>query len=142
MGLYDNAIALYFQMVEKGIELDFFTFSRVLIVCAGIEVHRHLVRVGFVTDGFVLNALVDMYLNCGDIVKARKIFDKMPYRDPISCNVILTTHVHHDLEIRVVNIFRQMILEGCEPDCVSISTILTYVSSLCLGIQIHGWVIQ
>ncbi|KOM51300.1 hypothetical protein LR48_Vigan08g212700 [Vigna angularis] len=149
MGLYDDAIALYFQMVEEGVEPDFFTFPRVLKVCAGIgsvrlgeEVHRHLVRAGFATDGFVLNALVDMYSKCGDIVKARKIFDKMPHRDPISWNSMLTAYVHHGLEIGAVNIFRQMVLEGCEPDSVSISTILTGVSSLCLGVQIHGWVIR
>ncbi|KOM58689.1 hypothetical protein LR48_Vigan11g172300 [Vigna angularis] len=149
MDLYDDAIALYFQMVEEGVEPDFFTFPRVLKVCAGIgsvrlgeEVHRHLVRAGFATDGFVLNALVDMYSKCGDIVKAQKIFDKMPHKDPISWNSLLTAYVHHGLEIRAVNIFRQMILEGGEPDSVSISTILTGVSLLCLGVQIHGWVIR
>ncbi|XP_047157227.1 pentatricopeptide repeat-containing protein At4g25270, chloroplastic-like [Vigna umbellata] len=141
MGLYDDAIALYFQMVEEGVKPDFFTFPRVLKVCArigslrlGEEVHRHLVRAGFSIDGFVLNALVDMYSKCGDIVKAQKIFDKMPHRDTISWNSMLIAYVHHDLEIGAMNIFYQMILEGCEPDSVSISTILTCVSSLCLGL--------
>ncbi|KOM58691.1 hypothetical protein LR48_Vigan11g172500 [Vigna angularis] len=107
----------------------------------GEELHCHVVCAGFVTDGFVLHALVDMYSKCGDIVKARKIFDKMPHRDLISYNSMLTTYVHHGLEIGAVNIFCQMILEGCEPNSVSISIILTSVSLLCLGIQIHGWVI-
>ncbi|XP_020214290.1 pentatricopeptide repeat-containing protein At4g25270, chloroplastic [Cajanus cajan] len=149
VGLYDDAIALYFQMVEEGVEPDLFTFPRVLKVCAGIgsvqvgeEVHRHVVRAGFVTNVFVLNALVDMYSKCGDIVKARKIFDKMPLRDPVSWNSMLTAYVHHGLEVGAMNIFRQMLLEGSEPDSVSISTILTGVSSLGLGVQIHGWVIR
>ncbi|KAL2329373.1 hypothetical protein Fmac_022800 [Flemingia macrophylla] len=149
VALYDDAIALYFQMVEERVEPDFFTFPRVLKVCAGIgslqvgeEVHRHVVRAGFATDAFVLNALVDMYSKCGDIVKARKIFDKMPYRDPVSWNSMLTAYVHHGLEVGAMNIFRQMLLEGCQPDSVSISTILTAVSSLGLGVQIHGWVIR
>ncbi|TKY68021.1 Pentatricopeptide repeat-containing protein [Spatholobus suberectus] len=149
LGLYDDAIALYFQMVEESVEPDVFTFPRVLKVCAGIgsvqvgeEVHRHVVRAGFANDGFVLNALVDMYSKCGDIVKARKIFDKMPHRDPVSWNSMLTAYVHHGLEVVAMNIFRQMLLEGFEPDSVSISTILTGVSSLGLGVQIHGWVIR
>ncbi|KAL3000432.1 hypothetical protein AAZX31_09G212500 [Glycine max] len=149
VGHYDEAIALYFQMVEEGVEADLFTFPRVLKVCAGIgsvqvgeEVHRHAIRAGFAADGFILNALVDMYSKCGDIVKARKVFDKMPHRDPVSWNSMLTAYVHHGLEVQAMNIFRQMLLEGCEPDSVSISTVLTGVSSLGLGVQIHGWVIS
>ncbi|KAK7404234.1 hypothetical protein VNO78_04945 [Psophocarpus tetragonolobus] len=149
VGLYDDAIALYFQMAEEGVQPDSFTFPRVLKVCAGIgsvqvgeEVYRHAVRAGFATHGFVLNALVDMYSKCGDIVKARKVFGKMPHKDPVSWNSMLTAYVHHGLQVEVINIFRQMILEGCQPDSVSISTILSGVSLLRLGIQIHGWVIR
>lgn len=149
LGLYDDAIALYFQMVEEGVEPDLFTFPRVLKVCAGLgllevgeEVHRHAVRSGFGNDGFVLNALVDMYAKCGHIVKARKIFNRMHRRDSVSWNSMLTAYVHHGLEVEAMDTFRQMVLEGCKPDFVSISTILTGVSSMDLGVQIHGWVIR
>lgn len=149
LGLYDDAIALYFQMVEEGVEPDLFTFPRVLKVCAGIgsvqvgeEVHRHAVRCGFADDGFVLNALVDMYAKCGDIVKARKVFNKMPCRDSVSWNSMLTAYVHHGLEAEAMKIFRQMLLEGHAPDSVSVSAILAGVSSLEIGVQIHGWAIR
>ncbi|WVZ03454.1 hypothetical protein V8G54_024260 [Vigna mungo] len=56
----------------------------------------------------------------------------MPHKDTISWNSMLNAYVHHGLEIGAMNIFRQMI----------ISIILTRVSALCLGIQIHGWVIR
>ncbi|XP_061341248.1 pentatricopeptide repeat-containing protein At4g25270, chloroplastic [Gastrolobium bilobum] len=149
VGHYDDAIALYFQMVEEGVEPDLFTFPRVLKACGGIgsvqvgeEVHRHVVRSGFSNDGFVLNALVDMYSKCGDIVKARKIFDKIPHRDSVSWNSMLAAYVHHGLEVDAMNIFRQMLLEGYKPDSVSISTIIAGLSLLDLGVQIHGWVIR
>ncbi|KAK7263839.1 hypothetical protein RJT34_31436 [Clitoria ternatea] len=149
LGLYDDAIALYFQMVEEGVEPDLFTFPRVLKVCGGIgsvqvgeEVFRHAVRSGFASSGFVLNALVDMYSKCGDIVKAQKIFNKIPHRDSVSWNSMLSAYVHHGLEVQAMNIFRRMLLEGYEPDSVTVSTILTGVSSLNLGVQIHGWVIR
>lgn len=149
VGLYDDAIALYFQMVEEGVQPDIFTFPRVLKACGGIgsvqvgeEVHRHVIRSGFFNDGFVLNALVDMYAKCGDIVKARKVFDKMPHRDSVSWNSMLTAYIHHGLEMEAVSIFKQMISEGYEPDSVSISTILTGVPSLNVGVQVHGWAIR
>ncbi|XP_052176845.1 pentatricopeptide repeat-containing protein At4g25270, chloroplastic [Diospyros lotus] len=150
LGLYEDAMALYFQMVEEGVEPDGFTFPRVLKACSGIgsirvgeEVHRQVVRCGFWGDGFVLNALVDMYAKCGDIVKARRVFDKIASRDVVSWNSMLTGYSCHGLSAEAMDIFRQMIQNGCEPDTISISTVLTCVSSsLLLGTQVHGWMLR
>lgn len=149
LGLYEDAMALYFQMEEEGVEPDRFTFPRVLKACGGIgfvqigeAVHRHVVRSGFVDDRFVLNALVDMYAKCGDIVKARKVFDKIVSRDKVSWNTMLTAYMRHGLLLQALDIFHQMLKEGYEPDSVAISTILTAVPSLELVVQIHGWTIR
>ncbi|KAE8022411.1 hypothetical protein FH972_008213 [Carpinus fangiana] len=149
LGLYEDAMALYFQMEEDGVEPDSFTFPRVLKACGGIgsirvgeEVHRHVVRSGFANDGFVLNALVDMYAKCGDIVKARKVFDKIAFRDLISWNAMLTGYIRHGLLVEALDILGQMLKQGYEPDSVAISTILTSLSSLKLALHIHGWVLR
>lgn len=149
LGMYEDAMALYFQMEEDGVEPDPFTFPRVLKACGGIgsicvgeEVHRHVVRSGFANDGFVLNALVDMYAKCGDIVKARKVFDKIAFRDLISWNAMLTGYIRHGLLVEALDIFGQMLQQGYEPDSVAISTTLTSLSSLKLALHIHGWVLR
>nr|POE87011.1 pentatricopeptide repeat-containing protein, chloroplastic [Quercus suber] len=146
LGQCEDAMALYFQMEEEGVEPDAFTFPRVLKACGGIglvrigeEVHRHVVRCGFANDGFVLNALVDMYAKCGDIVKARKVFDKIASRDLVSWNAILTGYVRHGLLVEALAIFDQMLQEGYEPDSVAISTMLTSLSSLKPALQLHAW---
>lgn len=149
LGLYEDAMALYFQMEEEGVEPDGFTFPRVLKACAGIgsirigeAVHRDIVRSGFACDGFVLNALVDMYSKCGNIMKARKIFNKIACPDLVSWNSMLTGYIRHGLMVEALDIFRQMLLDGTEPDSISISAILTGASSLKLSAQIHGWVLR
>ena len=149
LGLYEDAMALYFQMEEEGVVPDRFTFPRVLKACGGIgsisvgeEVHRHVVRCGFADDGFVLNALVDMYAKCGDIVKARKVFDKIVCRDSVSWNSMLTAYIRHGLPLQALSIFRRMLQYGFEPDAVAISTVVTGVPSLKLAGQIHGWVLR
>ncbi len=149
LGLYEDAIALYFQMEEEGVEPDMYTFPRVLKACGGLgliqvgeEVHRHVVRSGFANDGFVLNALVDMYAKCGDIVKARKVFDKITFRDSVSWNAMLTGYVRHGLLVEALDIFGQMLQEEYEPDSVAISTMLTSLSSLKPALQIHAWVLR
>ncbi|XP_047325009.1 pentatricopeptide repeat-containing protein At4g25270, chloroplastic [Impatiens glandulifera] len=148
-GLYNDALALYFQMVEEGVEPDRFTFPRVLKACSGIgsihageEVHRHIVRTGFFRDEFVQNALIDMYAKCGDIVKARAVFDKMTSHDNVSWNSMITGYIHHGLLTEALNVFRESLSFGYEPDSVAISAILTGMPSLKLGAQVHGWVIR
>lgn len=149
LGQHEDALALYFQMEEEGVEPDRFTFPRALKACAGIgsiqigmAVHRDIVRSGFWDDGFVLNALVDMYAKCGDIVKARRVFDKITSRDLISWNSMLTGYIRHGLLVEALDIFRGMLREGYQPDSVAVSTILSGVASSELGIQIHGWAIR
>lgn len=149
LGQYEDALALYFQMEEEGVEPDRFTFPRVLKACGGIgsihigmAVHRHVVRSGFWDDGFVLNALVDMYAKCGDIVKARRVFDKISVRDLISWNSMLTGYIRHGLLIEALDIFRGMIREGHQLDSVAVSSILSRMTSLKLGVQIHAWAIR
>ncbi|KAK8537792.1 hypothetical protein V6N12_043939 [Hibiscus sabdariffa] len=148
-GQYEDALALYFQMEEEGVEPDRFTFPRVLKACAGIglihvgqAVHRDVVRKGFGNDGYVLNALIDMYAKCGDIVKARRVFDNIACKDTISWNSMLTGYIRHGLLVEALQIFRGMIQEGFEPDPVAISTILSSFWSWKIAAQIHGWVLR
>ncbi|XP_027103935.1 pentatricopeptide repeat-containing protein At4g25270, chloroplastic-like [Coffea arabica] len=148
-GLHEDALALYFQMVEEGLEPDRHTFPRVLKACGGIgliqvgeEVHRHVIRYGFGNDGFALNALVDMYAKCGDIVKARKVFDRIVDKDLVSWNSMLSGYARHELITEALDIFVSMVREGLEPDSVTLSSLISSVSSSRLGTQIHGWVLR
>lgn len=146
---YEDALALYFQMEEDGVHPDRFTFPRVLKACAGLgsihvgeAIHRDIVRKGFVKDVFVNNALVDMYSKCGDIVMARRVFDKIVDRDRISWNSMLTGYIHHGLLVEAFGIFRSMLHAGFEPDGIAISTILSTFSSSKDGFVVHGWVLR
>ncbi|KAK4777272.1 hypothetical protein SAY87_017459 [Trapa incisa] len=148
-GDYEDAIALYFQMGEVGIEPDRHTFPRVLKACAGIRsiqigeaIHRDAVRSGCATDTFVLNSLVDMYAKCGDIMRARMVFDKIVQRDLVSWNSMLMGYIRHGLFVETVDIFRGMLVHGVQPDSVSLSSIVTGTSSLKLAFQVHGWAVR
>ncbi|OMO85835.1 Adenylate kinase [Corchorus capsularis] len=149
LGQYEDALALYFQMEEEGVGPDRFTFPRALKACAGIgmiqigeAVHRDVVRKGFGNDGFVLNALCDMYAKCGDIVKARRVFDSIVYKDMVSWNSMLTSYIRHGLLFEALEVFRGMIQEGFDPDPIAMSTVLSGFSSLKIAAQIHGWVLR
>lgn len=100
-------------------------------------------QIGCVNDTFVLNALVDMYAKCGDIVRARKVFDKIVHKDLVSWNSMLMGYNRHGLLLETLDIFRTMLLHGFQPDSVSLSSILTGISSpKQLALQVHGWAVR
>ncbi|KAL2920485.1 hypothetical protein RDABS01_011976 [Bienertia sinuspersici] len=149
LNMFEDALAIYFQMEEEGVEPDRYTLPRALMACSGIgsihvgeELHRHAVRCGFLDDVFVLNALVDMYAKCGDIVKARKVFDKIASKDLVSWNSMILGYIHHGLLAKAMEIFHNMLKAGFEPDHVTISTIVSKSSSLRIGSELHGWVLR
>ncbi|KAG6496334.1 hypothetical protein ZIOFF_044195 [Zingiber officinale] len=150
LGIHEDAMALYHQMEEEGVEPDEYTFPRVLKACSGIgsirhgeAVHRHLVRSGFGHDAFVLNALVDMYSKCGDIQKARKVFDNMTSRDSVSWNSMLVGYIRHGLPHEALDICRGMVRAGSQLDSITISAMSSSFSSWKkLGLEIHGWVLR
>lgn len=148
-GLYEDALALYFQMVEEEVEPDQYTFPRVLKACGGVgmiqvgeEVHRQVIRSGFGNNTFVLNALADMYAKCGDIIRARKVFNSIEKKELVLWNSMIIGYVRHGLIMKALSILRWMIREGCEPDSVTLSAILTSVSPYKIGTQIQGWVFR
>ncbi|KAL1531325.1 UMP/CMP kinase [Salvia divinorum] len=127
MGQYEDALALFFQMVEDGVRPDQYTFPRVLKACGGVgmvqigeEVHRWVVRSGFGNNTFVLNALVDMYPKCGDIITARKVFDGIKGKDLVSCNSMINGYVRHGLIIEALSLLRRMVVEGLIIEALSL----------------------
>ncbi|CAA3010727.1 pentatricopeptide repeat-containing At4g25270, chloroplastic [Olea europaea subsp. europaea] len=145
VGLYEDALALYFQMVEEGVEPDAYTFPQALKACGGVgmiqageEVHRHVIRSGCGNNKFVQNALLDMYAKCGDIRKAQKVFDKIVDKDLVSWNSMIIGYMRHNLMVEALDLLRGMTQEGCEPDSITISTFLTSALPYKIVIQIYG----
>ncbi|XP_030481405.2 pentatricopeptide repeat-containing protein At2g13600 [Cannabis sativa] len=96
-GLAEEALFLFNQMRKGSVAVDDFTLTTVLGVCSG---HKYIF-VGEQLQGFTVkagmnysvplgNALVTMYVKCGDTYKANKAFELMPIRDIISWTTMIT----------------------------------------------------
>ncbi|KAL6281008.1 hypothetical protein ACE6H2_017889 [Prunus campanulata] len=101
-----EARSLYSQMVCLGIRPDNYTYPFVLNscaalndLCAGIEVHGRVVKMGFGFCVPVSNALIDMYGKCGELERARMVFDEMSERDVVSYNALLGAHARGGVDM-------------------------------------------
>ncbi|XP_020169741.1 pentatricopeptide repeat-containing protein At4g25270, chloroplastic [Aegilops tauschii subsp. strangulata] len=151
VGRYNDALALYLQMDEEGAPRDGFTFESALRACAGGRsaelgraVHRDALRAGLAADVSVCDALVEMYAHCGDMEMACQVFDAMPERDAVSCNVMLAGLLGHGgLSPQATEVWRRMLGEGHKPDSVVLSTILCHhPDDGKQGPEVHAWVIR
>eukprot|EP01018_Ginkgo_biloba_P000686 Gb_34816 [translate_table: standard] len=93
----EDALQLFYSMLEIDIKPCHFTLSSVLTACASLEaleqgkdVHAYIIKSGFESDVYVGSGLVDMYAKCGIMVDAQQMFDIMTVKNVVSWTAIIT----------------------------------------------------
>ncbi|KAF3796072.1 Pentatricopeptide repeat-containing protein [Nymphaea thermarum] len=91
-----EAIAVFQKMVKSGTRLDRVTVVAMFTVCAqmgnvelGKTIHGYVFRNGLDGWDFVVNAAIDMYMKCGAVREAIRMFNKMHERSVASWNTII-----------------------------------------------------
>lgn len=114
-GITNETIQLFFQMHSLGLRGDNFTYPFVFKSCAdlcdvwcGKCVHSLILRCGLVFDMYVGTSLIDMYVKCGDLIDARKLFDEMPVRDVSTWNVLIAGYMKDGLFKYAEELFEEM----------------------------------
>ncbi|XP_009146721.1 putative pentatricopeptide repeat-containing protein At3g11460, mitochondrial [Brassica rapa] len=133
-GLAYDVLELYEEMKSYGVRPDPVTLVSVLSSCAhlgaqriGQEVEKLVEANGFVSNVFVSNALISMYARCGNLAKARGVFDVMPVRSLVSWTAMIGCYGMHGMAETGVKLFDDMIKSGIRPD----KTVFVMVLSTC-----------
>lgn len=135
----DLFVQMQFELKPNGV-----TIACILPACAslsalekGREIHAFILRNGFLLDGYVANALVDMYAKCGTLALARLLFDRMMVKDLVSWTVMIAGYGMHGYGRDAIVLFNQMQDTSIEPDEVSFIAILYACSHS--GLVDEGW---
>ncbi|XP_024531700.1 pentatricopeptide repeat-containing protein At4g32430, mitochondrial isoform X1 [Selaginella moellendorffii] len=116
----------------EGVKPSRVTFLGVLDSCsgarglaAGLEIHARMVEGGFESDVVACTALLNMYGRCsGDARAARAVFDGMEVRDLVSWNAIVVVYSQKAQCEEAVKLYRQMLLQGVQPDEFVFSSVI------------------
>uniref|UniRef100_A0A2N9FV30 Pentatricopeptide repeat-containing protein n=1 Tax=Fagus sylvatica TaxID=28930 RepID=A0A2N9FV30_FAGSY len=132
-----DAICFYNRMYHQGLAGDnltlifvFKAFARVSDIVHGKKVHVHALKLGFESYLFVSNALIHMYASCGDLVVARKVFDKMGDRDLVSWNSLICGYCQCNRFKEVLGLFKAMQAEHVKADKVTMMKVILACSYL------------
>ncbi|TKY71693.1 Pentatricopeptide repeat-containing protein [Spatholobus suberectus] len=133
-GYCEEAFAVFKRMVLSGeAEPNEATVVTVLTACAstgtlslGQWVHSYIdSRHDLVVDGNIGNALLNMYVKCGDMKMGFRVFDMIVHKDVISWGTVICGLAMNGYGKQAVELFSRMLVHGVEPDDV------TFIGVLC-----------
>ncbi|VFQ91923.1 unnamed protein product [Cuscuta campestris] len=113
-----NAIKLFEQMVDNGVEPNGATLASVLSACAqagclemGKEVHVYMVERGMEMGVILGTALVNMYAKNGAIVEATTCFFSMREKNIATWNAMISGLAAHGHAKEAINLFKKLVVE-------------------------------
>lgn len=146
-----EALKLFRQMQQSSVEPDKVIYVCAVKACAGLgdlkagkQMHALIINSGFESDVTIGSTLVDMYSNCGCLEKAQQVFDKMPTRNCVSWNAMITGYVLQGHGETAIKLFWKMGHARIERDEVTCTIALNACASIIAldeGKKIHAYIV-
>lgn len=121
----------FFRQMTLTLNPNFVTLVSILSACArvealisGKEIHAHALRTGLGFDGYLPNALLDMYIRCGRMEIGLNQFYAQQ-KDIVSWNIVLKGYARRGQGALAAKLFGKMVKTKVKPD------VITFISLLC-----------
>ncbi|XP_010518772.1 PREDICTED: pentatricopeptide repeat-containing protein At5g04780-like [Tarenaya hassleriana] len=147
-----EGIDLFHDMVNAGVRPNEFSLSSMIKACAGLgdigegrKLHGYLIKLGYNSDPYSSNALVNMYAKAGSLVDAFLVFQEVESPDIVSWNTILAGSVLHEHYELSLHLFVQMSRSKTRPNMVTLSSALKALARIGfkeLGKQFHAHLLK
>ncbi|KAJ6807942.1 pentatricopeptide repeat-containing protein-like [Iris pallida] len=147
-----KAIDLFLEMMSLGLEPDWFSIGSLLLACThlkylryGRSIHGFIQRNGLEKDSFITISLLSLYMQCGDELKARVLFDAMEERDVISWNAIISGYSQNGFPHESLRLYRKMQEDGYWRSIIATTSALmacAHLSALRLGKELHCFALK
>lgn len=151
-GLFIQAFQVFMHIGDKGIRPNHYTYSTMLAVCGanlavqeGKQLHAHVVKMQYLSETAVGNALLTLYSKCGMMEEAEIVFERLRQRNMISWTARINGFYQHGDFKKALEQFSMMRLSGVEPNEFTFSIVLAScgrVKNLVDGRMFHSVVVK
>ncbi|KAL2327729.1 hypothetical protein Fmac_021156 [Flemingia macrophylla] len=131
----EEALQLIVKMRNDRVHLDQFSFSVALAIIGnltlldeGQQLHSLIIKLGFESNDYVLNATMDMYGKCGEIDDVFRILPCPRSRSQRSWNILISALARHGFFQQAREAFDKMLDLGLRPDHVTFVSLLSACS--------------
>ncbi|KAJ0848640.1 putative tetratricopeptide-like helical domain superfamily [Helianthus annuus] len=110
----------------------------------GKLVQSHIIKTGYTPRLFLHNTLMNMYLKCNEPDLALQLFDKMPERNIVSWNSLISGYTQLGQYVNAKEVFREARIENVNVSKYTYASMLSVcarTSDLELGKVIHGLIV-
>ncbi|XP_073100237.1 pentatricopeptide repeat-containing protein At2g33680 [Elaeis guineensis] len=143
-GEHEEALTLYGRMGREGILPNNLTMASILRACSsraaleqGKQIHAQTLKYGFSLGIPMGSALSTLYAKCGNLEDCNCVFRRMPERDVVAWNSIISGFSQNGCGHEALDLFEEMKLEGTKPDHVTFVNLLGACSHM--GLIDRGW---
>ncbi|GMG99047.1 hypothetical protein Nepgr_000887 [Nepenthes gracilis] len=114
-GSNDKSLLLFKKMQDQGEIPDQFTFTSLLKACSGAgaihegtQIHAALIVRGFpvLHQAVIVGALIDLYVKCGYLLEARKLFDHIEQKNVTSWTALVLGYAQEGSLLEAMELFR------------------------------------
>ncbi|KAJ1695191.1 hypothetical protein LUZ63_011889 [Rhynchospora breviuscula] len=151
-GKFEEAIIFFRDMIIEGLRPNEHGFSCMINACtdfgdleSGLAIHGFIIQLGYDSDPYTVNSLLNMYAKFGDSCAAEIIFENLTSPDIVSWNAMIAGCVLHEQNSRALQLLKNMRSYGIIPNFLTLSSILKACAGygdVYLGQQIHGYLIK
>ncbi|GAB2211386.1 hypothetical protein Droror1_Dr00024698 [Drosera rotundifolia] len=152
VGRLHDGFDFFCRMKRDGVESNGYDYSYLLKACGegyelkrGREIHGSLVVNGYGLDLVVMTCAVNMYAKCRRVEDAYQVFDRMPVRDLVAWNAIISGYAQNGYAKVALELMIRMQEERRRPDWITVVSVLPACGDICstvLGKSVHGYAMR
>lgn len=131
-GFAEEAVDLFCEMRDLDVKFDSATFVSVLSACSqlgcfrlGCWIHGYIVFNGLDVDVVLGTALINLYARCGNVKKAREVFDSMDERNVVAWTAMISGYGMHGYGKQAMELFHRMKAHGPRPNDITFIAVLS-----------------
>lgn len=136
-GENEEALCLYARMQIEGIMPNELTMASVMKACSclaaleqGRQIHARAIKHGFSLAIPIGSALSTMYAKCGSLEDGNLVFRRMPDRDVVTWNAMISGLAQNGHGTEALDLFEQMLIDGTKPDHITFVNVLSACSHI------------
>jgi len=127
----EGALEFFRMMRGVGVEANAVTFVSTITSCSdlaalaqGQQVHAQAIRAGVDKVVPVMSSLVHLYSRCGCLSDSERVFFGYSGTDLVLCSAMISAYGFHGHGQKAVDLFKQMMAGGAEPNEITFLTLL------------------
>lgn len=149
---YGEALRLFPEMLNVGLEPNHFTFSSLIKAAGGMgsgregrQIHGLCLKCGYDGNVYVGSALVDMYVRCGLMEDGEGVFRGLSSKNDVSWNALIAGHARRGEGESAVRVFKEMQREDFKATHFTYSSVFSAcanIGALEQGKWVHAHMIK